>query len=138
MHMKTLPENLQVSRLTVQPALISAYGKLTNDFNPIHLDPDFASRTPMGGVIAHGTMSICLIWQSLQRSLSAKAFEGVVLDIRFIKPVRLGENLIAGGQSCPGEAGVYDVWVRAEKNQLTEGGDRIVGKVYVSLDLQSE
>ena len=134
--MKTLPDTLQAARLTVQPALVAAYAELTNDFNPIHVDPDFAARTPMGGVIAHGTMSIGLIWQSLQRSLGAKVFEGAKLDVRFIKPVRLGETLVAGGQSRSGEHGVYDVWVRADKTELIEGGDRIVGSVHLSTDSQ--
>jgi 3-hydroxybutyryl-CoA dehydratase len=126
------PDTLKTTRLTVQPALIAAYAELTNDFNPIHLDPEFAARTPMGGVIAHGTMSIGLIWQSLQRSLGAKAFAGAKLDVRFIKPVRLGEVLVAGGQERFGEPGVYDVWVRAEKSDNCEAGDRIVGTVNVS------
>lgn len=136
--MNTLPDTLQTARLTVQPALIAAYAKLTNDFNPIHLDPEFAARTPMGGVIAHGTMSIGLIWQSLQRSLGAKAFEDAKLDIRFIKPVRLGENLVAGGQSRSGELGVYDVWVRADQDEHSEGGDRIVGSVRLPTSLHTQ
>src|SRR5437868_2242664 len=133
--MTPLPSTLQAARLTVHMPVIAAYAELSNDFNPIHLDPEFAARTPMGGVIAHGTMSLGLIWQALQRSLGADAFEGAELDIRFIKPVRLGEALVAGGQLRAGEHGVYDVWVRAEN----DGGDRIVGSVRVPpLHIQRE
>lgn len=129
--MNIAPHTLKTTRLTVQPALIAAYAELTNDFNPIHLDAEFAARTPMGGVIAHGTMSIGLIWQSLQRSLGVGAFAGARLDVRFVKPVRLGETLIAGGQERFGEPGVYDVWVRVEPGESFEAGDRIVGTVHV-------
>lgn len=33
-----------------------AYAALTGDDNPIHLDPDFASRHPFGRVVCHGML----------------------------------------------------------------------------------
>src|SRR5512140_3275116 len=89
---------LQAATLHIQPAVIRAYAELTGDFNPIHLDPVFAASTPMGGVIAHGTLSICLLWQAVVRTFGAAAFEAPELDIRFLKPVRAGETLTAGGE----------------------------------------
>lgn len=115
---------LQTATLQVDAATIRAYAELTDDFNPIHLDPDFAARTALGGVIAHGTMSVCLLWQAVFRSLGDRAFDGLDLDIRFIKPVRIGETLLAGGEPSAdaGEDGRYDVWVRGD-----DGSDRVVG-----------
>ncbi len=49
--------------MEIDQAAINAYARITDDFNPIHTDPTFAATTPMGGVIAHGTMSLNLIWQ---------------------------------------------------------------------------
>ena len=116
------PAALQTATLKVEPDTIRAYAELTADFNPIHLDPDFAERTPMGGVIAHGTMSIGLLWQMLWRSFGAAAFDGPELDIRFVRPVRVGESITAGGQARADEPGLYDVWVRAD-----DGADRLAG-----------
>jgi 3-hydroxybutyryl-CoA dehydratase len=117
---------LQTATLKVDAETIRAYAELTDDFNPIHLDPAFAAGTPMGGVIAHGTMSLCLLWQALFRSFGDRAFDGLDLDIRFIKPVRLGETLCAGGtpSTDAGADGCYDVWVRGE-----DGSDRVVGRL---------
>lgn len=123
--MNQLPEKLTPARLKVEPPLVVSYANLTQDFNPIHVDPAFAVRTPMGGVIAHGTMSIGLIWQSVEQSLGTPAFADVDLDIRFVKPVRLGENLVAGGCLRPDESRTYDVWVRAEQDD----SDRLVGSL---------
>ena len=120
----TMNTPLQQAILKVDSAAIRAYAELTNDFNPIHLDPVFAASTPMGGVIAHGTMSICLLWQALFRTFGASAFEALELDIRFVKPVREGETLVAGGQPNADDAGVYDVWVRGD-----DGSDRVAGTV---------
>ena len=128
--MNQLPEKLAPARLKVEPSLIAIYADLTQDFNPIHLDPAFAAKTPMGGVIAHGTMSIGLIWQSLEQSLGAPAFDDVDLDIRFVKPVRVGETLIAGGRLREDEPRTYEVWVRAE----LDDSDRLVGSLRLAAD----
>jgi acyl dehydratase len=115
---------LQTATLKVTADAIRAYAELTQDFNPIHLDPVFAAGTPMRGVIAHGTMSIGLLWQMLLRNHGAAAFDGLALELRFVKPVRIGETLTAGGSARAGEPGRYDVWVRAD-----DGGDRLAGTV---------
>ena len=117
-------QSLATVSLKVEPESIRAYAELTDDFNPIHLDPVFAAATPMGGVIAHGTMSICLLWQMLERNLGPAAFTAPALDVRFLKPVREGEVLTAGGALNLGDPAVYDVWVRG-----SDGGERVVGTV---------
>lgn len=126
---RALPTALAAARLTITPKVIAAYAELTDDYNPIHLDPVFAAGTAMGGVIAHGTMSIGLIWRALERSGLGALVEGATLDIRFVKPVRIGETLCGGGVLSKAEdehaARSYDVWVRCEQ----DGQDRLSGKV---------
>ena len=121
--MQQRPFELQPATLTVTASAIEAYAHLTQDFNPIHLDPEFAARTPMGGVIAHGTMSIGLIWRALAQSLSPEDVLRVQLDVRFVKPVRLQDTLVGGGRLRAEDARVYDVWVKGS----ADGVERIVG-----------
>lgn len=116
-------ENLMTAELRIDQQVIAAYAELTGDFNPIHLDPEFAAKTAMGGVIAHGTMSVGLIWQALEKTLGTQSLSHIDLDIRFIKPVRLDDHLIAGVQRQPGNKDTYDVWVRESR----DGESRIVG-----------
>ncbi|MNR53632.1 hypothetical protein D3C85_1736760 [compost metagenome] len=78
----------------------------------------------MGRPIAHGTLSLCLLWQCLQRSLGADALAGLDLQVRFVKPVYIGDVVTAGGQPGEGGAGNYDIWVRGQ-----DGSDRIIGAV---------
>ncbi|MDQ1764039.1 acyl dehydratase [Achromobacter xylosoxidans] len=103
---------LEEVSMKVTQADIDLYAELTNDFNPLHVDPAFASATPMGGTIAHGTLSVNLIWQSLARSFGAAALERFDLDIRFLKPLHAGGLITAGGQCVAEAPGRYDVWVR--------------------------
>jgi len=89
------------------------YAQITGDFNPIHVDPVFAATTAMGGVIAHGTLSMNLIWQLVSVNFGIDACRGASIDIRFARPVRVGDRVTAGGASRPD--GGYDVWVRNQE-----------------------
>lgn len=115
---------MRTCSLPVTAAAIRAYAELTDDFNPLHLDEEFAARTPMGRVIAHGTLSLCLLWQWAHQNFDADAYTGLQLDVRFVKPVFAGDLLTAGGQPREGEPRCWDVWVRAQ-----DGTDRVAGEL---------
>lgn len=118
----TMNSSLPATSLQVTESAIRAYAELTNDFNPIHVDAAFAATTAMGRPIAHGTMSLGLIWQSLGKHFSADALAGVDLEVRFIKPVYVGDVVTAGGEADGAVPGLWKVWVRGQ-----DGSDRIVG-----------
>lgn len=110
--------------LTVTEDIIRSYAELTDDFNPIHLDPAFAATTVMGRPIAHGTLSLCLLWQCLQRNFGARALLNLDAQLRFVKPIYVGDVVTAGSQASDSVPGGYEVWVRGQ-----DGSDRIVGSV---------
>lgn len=122
------PRDLIERRLLVDRAAIRRYADITQDYNPIHLDPTFAARTPMGGIIAYGTMSLNLVWQSLAATFGMARMADIALDIRFIRPVREGDTVVSGGSLKA--VGTYDVWVRAERT----AGEEIVIAGTVTLD----
>jgi len=97
---------------------IMKYAAVTNDYNPIHVDKEFAARSPMGGIIAHGTMSVALIWQALKNTLGVQALNRIHLEIRFVQPVRIDDDVTGGGELRAGsEPPAYDVWVPNAKGQ---------------------
>jgi 3-hydroxybutyryl-CoA dehydratase len=108
-----LSETLSTVRFNVDRAAIRRYADITHDYNPIHLDPEFAAKTPMGGIIAHGMLSLSLIWQSLSESFEPDELSNIVLDVRFVRPVRENDWIESGG-ILKDARGVYEVWVRAE------------------------
>jgi 3-hydroxybutyryl-CoA dehydratase len=107
------PLQLIERRMQVDRPTIRRYAEITQDFNPIHLDPEFAAKTPMGGIIAHGMLSLSVLWQSLQATFGLDRIAGAAMDIRFVKPVREDDVVVAGGQRTEG-ADAYQVWVRTE------------------------
>lgn len=113
---------LKSSRLMVTQDVIRAYAELTNDFNPIHVDAQFAATTAMRRPIAHGTISLCLMWQCIGKNFPADTLGSLQLDVRFVKPVYIDDELTAGGEPDGETSGQWKVWVRAQ-----DGSDRIVG-----------
>jgi 3-hydroxybutyryl-CoA dehydratase len=71
---------------------INTYAEVSADFNPIHVDPEFARTTPYGTTIAHG----CIVGAVVSRHLVERmGFENRVRSVRlkFIGPVRSGDSL---------------------------------------------
>ncbi|GAA4403559.1 MaoC family dehydratase [Quisquiliibacterium transsilvanicum] len=106
---------LQPVRLSVDMPAILAYAEITGDFNPLHVDPVFAATTPMGGVIAHGTMSLNLVWQAIASTFGAAVAARSAIDVRFVRPVRVGDVVEAGGTESAERPGEFDVWVRNQE-----------------------
>lgn len=102
------------SSLIVDQNAILKYAEITDDFNPIHVDPAFAAKTPFGGVIAHGTMSLSLIWQSVSKTFGLEAITKAKLNIRFSKPVRVGDIVTAKGHYDQ-DSGHYLISVETDK-----------------------
>ncbi len=109
--------------MVVDRNAIMAYAEITADYNPLHVDDAFAAATPFGRPIAHGMLSLNLIWQSLRQAFGLSL--PIALDIRFVGPVLRGTRVIAGG-GRRAEGDGYDVWVRDES-----GKDLIVGLAIV-------
>jgi len=123
-----MPNKLEPVSLTVEMPTIMAYADLTDDYNPIHVDREFAEKTEMKGIIAHGTMSLNLIWQSLRKSLGNEALAGTSLNIRFVRPVRENDIVTGGGIEQEGARGTYDVWVRNQKDEPVITGTATVSQ----------
>lgn len=113
-----MDKQLKPSTQHVDFETILNYAALTGDYNPLHVDKEFAARSPMGGIIAHGTMSVALIWQALKNSLGIEALNRVHLEIRFVQPVRIDDDVTGGGELREGsDPPLYEVWVRNGKGQ---------------------
>lgn len=77
---------------------IDAFAEATEDRQFIHVDPDAAARTPFGGTIAHGFLSLSLLSRMAADVMhipdSAKMAVNYGLDrVRFIAPVRAGSRV---------------------------------------------
>ena len=81
-HMKTITE-----------ADINLFAEVSGDFNPVHVNEEYAKKTFFGGRIAHGALAQALL------SASMAKLPGLVIflsqSIKFLKPVRIGDTITA-------------------------------------------
>ena len=88
-----------VSRwIHVDQARIDAFADTTEDRQYIHVDPERARETPLGGTIAHGFLTLSLA--SAMNFDAVEPLDGLVMGVnygfdrlRFIAPVPAGSNL---------------------------------------------
>jgi 3-hydroxybutyryl-CoA dehydratase len=88
---------LPVLKRHVTQDVIDNYAKASGDFNPIHVDPDFAAKGPFGRTIAHGLMTLAFVSQ-LMNDWSGGAFDECgALDVAFVGPVFAGDTVEVSG-----------------------------------------
>ena len=83
-----------VTKILTQP-MIDAYARASGDFNPIHIDADFARMTPMGGTIAHGMLVLAFISEMMTAAFGKAWATSGKLDVRFRAPARPGDTVTA-------------------------------------------
>ena len=60
-----------VSQVITQPS-IHTYADLSGDYHPVHVDEEFAAKTPFGGTIAHGPIALQTLFASLTPTSPAR------------------------------------------------------------------
>jgi len=74
---------------------IATLAEITGDFNPIHINEEFALRTRFQGRIAHGILSAGLISAVLGMKLPGPGAIYLSLKINYLYPTRIGDTLTA-------------------------------------------
>ena len=84
--------------ILVDQARIDAFAEITEDPQFIHIDPEAAARTPFGGTVAHGFLTLSLLSRMAADAMLRP--EGVKMGVnygfervRFMAPVRSGRRV---------------------------------------------
>ena len=82
-------------RVTVTEARVAQFAEASDDFNPLHMDEAFASRTAYRGRIAHGLLSASFGSAVVGTILpgAGAIYLGQTLNLH--KPVRIGDVAVA-------------------------------------------
>ena len=82
----------------VTQASINRYAEVSRDFNPIHMDEEFARKTPLGGTIAHGMLVLAYVSEMMTQAFGQNWLTGGKLSIRFKAPARPGDTVNVTGK----------------------------------------
>lgn len=80
---------------TITETDIVTYAGLSGDFNPIHVDKEYAKKTRFGERIAHGLLSSSLLSQLLGVHLPGKGAVYMEQSLKFKAPVFIGDTITA-------------------------------------------
>jgi 3-hydroxybutyryl-CoA dehydratase len=87
-------ERAQISKVISEDDILS-FARITGDHNPVHIDPEFASKTRFGGRIAHGILSAGLISAVLGTRLPGPGSIYLSQSLKFVRPIWIGDTLTA-------------------------------------------
>jgi acyl dehydratase len=84
--------------IVVDQARIDAFADATEDRQFIHVDPQAASRTPFGGTVAHGFLTLSLLSRMAADAMLLPDSTRLVVNygmdrVRFLAPVRAGARV---------------------------------------------
>ncbi|MBM4430388.1 MAG: MaoC family dehydratase [Chloroflexi bacterium] len=80
---------------TISEADIVLFAGISGDFNPLHLDAEYAKTTRFGERIAHGILTAGLISAVLGTRLPGPGGIYLGQTLNFRKPVKIGDTITA-------------------------------------------
>jgi len=83
---------------TITEADVYAFAGITGDFNPLHVDREYAARTRFGERIAHGLLTAGLISAVLGMRLPGPGGIFLSQTLTFLRPVRFGDTITAAAE----------------------------------------
>jgi len=96
----------------ISQEMINLYAKASGDFNPIHIDPEFAKKTAQGGTIAHGMMVLAFVNNMMAAAFGRDWLETGSLDVRFRSAAKPGDTVTVKGEIKKVEPGDNGTRVR--------------------------
>ena len=104
---------------------IDEFARATDDFQPIHVDPEAAAAGPFGTTVAHGFLTLSLLVPMLYEVMPAHG--GVTINygvnrVRFPAPLPSGSRIRATFEVLAVEDGKVTLAATVER----EGGDKPV------------
>lgn len=94
---------------TVTEDDVATFAAVSGDDNPVHLDDEFAARSPFGGRIAHGMLTASYISTVIGTRLPGAGTVYLSQSLRFTAPVRIGDRV---------ETRVTITGLKADKNRV--------------------
>ncbi len=83
---------------TVTLDQIRRYSQASGDFNPVHLDEEFAAQSSFGRIVAHGMMTLAFLSEMLTAHFGEYWLASGSLKVRFKRPAYPGNTLRTWGR----------------------------------------
>jgi len=118
--------NLPEIKKVITQQNINLYAEASQDFNPIHIDEDFAKKTPLGGTIAHGMLILAYVSQMMSNAFGRSWLTGGKLNVRFKAPARPGDTITVSGKICKLDKSEGQTFVNCDVLCSNQKGESVV------------
>jgi acyl dehydratase len=81
--------------MTVTAAHVRAYAEMTGDYNPLHFDEAFASRTKFGRLVAQGGLTTGILHALVAMDMPGPGTVFLSQNWKFTAPVYIGDTITA-------------------------------------------
>lgn len=105
---------------TISETDVYLFAGISGDFNPMHVNEEFARTTPFGRRIAHGALPQCLIAPVLGMKLPGLGTVAVEMSVRFKAPTYFGDTITA--RATVAEKLPEKRWVRMDCQWTNQDG----------------
>jgi acyl dehydratase len=124
-------------RRTITDAEVTAFAGISGDFNPLHIDEEYAKETQFGGRIFHGP-GVFAIATGLESTLGIKSETAIAflgMEWKMVGPVLIGDTIhveqtvaTTRGSSSKPDRGIvtFDVKVVNQHGQTVQEGQWFV------------
>jgi 3-hydroxybutyryl-CoA dehydratase len=114
------------SRKTISETDVYLFAGVSGDFNPMHVDEEYAKTTPFGSRVAHGPLTFSLCAGLLGTELPGLGTVAVENQVRYLKPVYIGDTIavkVEVGELDPerNRATMLVTWTNQKGEQVAEG-----------------
>ena len=109
---------------------VQTFAEVSGDFNPLHMDEEYAKGTIFKGRVAHGALTASFISGILGNQLPGPGAIFTDLAMQFKRPVRIGDTVVATAEiSAKEEKGsriTLAVVCRVNGKPVVEGEAKVV------------
>lgn len=116
---------------TVTETDIAFFCAISGDFNPVHVDDEFAKTTPFGARVAHGPLTMALAAGVLGTKLPGLGTVAVSSHIAYRRPVFAGDTIttraeVAGLDPERRRATIALTWTNQAGDVVADGGAEVI------------
>jgi len=110
--------------MTVTAEHVRAYAEMTGDYNPLHFDEAFASRTKFGRLVAQGGLTTGILHALVAMDMPGPGTVFLSQNWRFTAPVFIGDTITAEAEvlSVHATKPVCQLRVVVQRNTNDAGG----------------
>lgn len=107
------------------------YAGASGDFNPIHIDPEFAKAVGFERNIMHGLCTMAFVAQACTQAAGGDPRKLKRLKVRFAKPVLVEQTVAVSGSETESADGVVTLAIEA----TNDAGETVISLAEADLEV---